>query len=95
MNLSSILEKNHLTSLFLSKSDNTSLQFLRYIFVGGIACCVDFGTLFFLTDFCKVFYLVSAAVGFLFGLLVNYGLSVSWVFPRRGTNDKRVEFLLS
>lgn len=88
------VEKNHVSSFLFGKSDDISVQFIKYVFVGGIAYFVDFVTLFMLTEFFKVFYLISAAFGFIFGLIVNYALSISWVFSKRASNDKRVEFLI-
>lgn len=43
----------------------------------------DTSTLFSLTQFLKVNYLVSAPLGFVVGTIVNYTLSRTWVFERR------------
>jgi putative flippase GtrA len=59
------------------------VQFLRYGFVGGAAFVCDFGTLYVATSLIGLHYLVSAVVGFIVGLLVNYWLSVRWVFGTR------------
>lgn len=90
----SSLEGRRLFSFIFSKSDNTSVQLLKYGFVGGIAYCVDFGSLFFLTEVVKIHYLISAAIAFILGLLTNYALSIFWVFPKRTLANKRAEFLL-
>lgn len=81
-------------SLLFAKSDKTSIQFLRYIFVGGIAYAVDFGSLFFLTEVIKIHYLISAAIAFILGLLTNYTLSIFWVFARRALTNRQMEFLI-
>jgi putative flippase GtrA len=81
-------------SFLFAKSDKTSTQFLRYIFVGGIAYAVDFGSLFFLTEVIKIHYLISAAIAFILGLLTNYTLSIFWVFARRALTNKQMEFLI-
>jgi len=83
-----------ITSFIFSKSDKTSNQLFKYGFVGGIAYSVDFGSLFFLTEVFKIHYLISAAISFILGLLINYALSIFFVFPKRTLTDKRVEFLL-
>ena len=70
-------------SSILSKSDKTFIQLLRYGIVGGIAYCVDFGFLIFLTEVIKIHYLISAAIAFILGLLTNYALSIFWVFSKR------------
>ncbi len=79
---------------FLKKNDSTHIQLLRYAVVGGCAYSVDFGALFFLTDYLHVHYLVSAAAAFSLGLLTNYTLSVLWVFSKRSISNKQKEFLL-
>jgi putative flippase GtrA len=81
-------------SLLFAKSDKTSIQLLRYTFVGGIAYALDFGSLFFLTEVVKIHYLISAPIAFILGLLTNYILSILWVFPRRTLASKRMEFLI-
>lgn len=80
--------------LFKEKTDNTFLQLFRYTFVGGFAFLVDFGTLFALTEFLHIHYLVSAGIAFILGLTVNYFLSVKWVFNSRAMDNRLLEFLL-
>ena len=81
-----------LHQLFASRSDNTLIQLFRYTFVGGFAFMVDIGSLYALTEFLQFHYLVSAAIAFMLGLVVNYRLSVIWVFSRRAVRSKWVEF---
>lgn len=72
-----------------------AVQFLRYLTVGGVAFVADFSTLYALTEFANLHYLASATIGFLLGLLINYGLSVRWIFPVRTYRARaRVEFIL-
>ena len=80
--------------LIKSKQDSTLIQFFRYTFVGGIAFVVDFATLYSLTEFVKIFYLVSASIAFLLGLAVNYLLSTKWVFHNRIIENKWKEFII-
>lgn len=87
-------EKKNKISLLFAKSDKTSTQFIRYIFVGGIAYAVDFGSLYFLTDIIRIHYLISAAAAFILGLITNYILSIFWVFARRTLTSKQMEFLI-
>lgn len=88
------LKNRRKISFILSKSDKTFIQLLRYGIVGGIAYCVDFGFLIFLTEVIKIHYLISAAIAFILGLLTNYALSIFWVFSKRTLADKRIEFLI-
>ena len=74
--------------------NDTRVQVVRYTIVGGLAFVVDFGTLFGLTEWLSFHYLASAAIAFVLGLLVNYELSVRWVFARRTVDRKLVEFTI-
>jgi len=66
-------------------------QFARYVLVGGVAFAADAGTLWTLTELAGVHYLLSNVGGFAVGLLVNYLLSVTWVFSRRSGHHVGVE----
>ncbi|MEF3280630.1 MAG: GtrA family protein [Elusimicrobiota bacterium] len=68
-------------------------QFCKYTIVGGVAFCVDYFLLWFLTEFAKVYYLISSALSFMTGLIVNYILSIVWVFDKRRIKNRRLEFL--
>lgn len=81
-------------TVLTSAKDDTLSQLTRYTVVGGLAFSVDFGLLFVLTHFFHIHYLVSAAMAFLFGLSVNYFLSISWVFGKRSVGNRWVEFLV-
>jgi putative flippase GtrA len=79
--------------LLKSKTDNLFVQIFRYTFVGGLAFIVDFSLLYLLTDLFKIHYLVSAGISFIFGLLVNYLLSILWVFNSRKIKNVMNEFI--
>jgi putative flippase GtrA len=64
---------------------------MRYFVASAAALAADFMMLVGLTEFLKVNYLVSAAVGFSVGLLVNYVLSVTWVFRERRLENRWFE----
>jgi len=80
--------------LFTNGTNNTTVQFLRYTVAGGCAFAFDFSCLYFLTSYCHVYYLVSAAIAFLVGLAVNYALSIAWVFNRRRMSNWLSEFVV-
>lgn len=84
--------RSRLEALFRIPTDSTLVQFLRYTFVGGAAFVLDFGTLFVLTEYGGVYYLTSAAIAFLLGLVANYALSIFWVFSRRTLERRWLEF---
>ncbi len=87
-------KNSKIQSIFKGKTNNTLLQLFRYTFVGGFAFLVDIGTLYFLTEFFHIHYLVSAGIAFIFGLTTNYILSVLWVFNSRMAKNRWVEFFL-
>jgi putative flippase GtrA len=76
-------------------SNSVVAQFLRYAVVGGIASVVDFGIF-------DLFYrvltprndLVSVTAGFCCGLVLNYLLSILWVFDARSRADAKTEFAI-
>jgi putative flippase GtrA len=92
------LDRNRLIhrsrSLFAGATNNTLVQLFRYTFVGGIAFVVDFAALFLLAEFCKIPYLVSAALAFLLGVTTNYAISVIWVFDKRTVRSRGTEFAI-
>jgi putative flippase GtrA len=87
-----VARANKWRALVFGASDGTIVQLARYTVVGGLAFGVDFSILYLLTDFGGVHYLVSAAIAFCGGLLVNYALSRAWVFERRSLNNNCLEF---
>jgi putative flippase GtrA len=77
-----------LKSIFLQSSTKTSVQLLRSLLAGGIAFIIDWSVLFSLTEFFHIHYLISSTIGFIFGLSVNYFISIIWVFSQRFLNKK-------
>ena len=82
-----------LNKLLLKPTGNTILQLFRYGFVGGMAFLVDYTTLFCLTHYAGIPYLLSAIIAFIFGLIANYLISISWVFQHSRKMRVWQEFL--
>ncbi|MHB1484728.1 MAG: GtrA family protein [Saccharofermentanales bacterium] len=82
--------------LFLYETDKTSVQFFRYLFVGGIAFAADFGTLAFLVEVSgfRDMELQAAAIAFIIGLTVNYLISKYWIFKNHRITNKVIEFAI-
>lgn len=74
------------------EADNTLVQLFRYVWVGGFAFIVDYGSLYILKEYVGFNYLLSAAIAFILGLAVNYLLSTLWVFPDSRLSNKMAEF---
>ncbi|MBP2044841.1 GtrA family protein [Methanobacterium aggregans] len=79
-------------TLLKESTDQTLIQFFRYTFVGGVAFLLDFGSLYYLTEYLGVYYLLSAAIAFILGLVANYILSITWVFDNHTLDNKVSEF---
>lgn len=70
-------------------------QFMRYLFTGGLAFLVDFGLFALCLYIFEWHYLLANLVGLLAGLVLNYALSVGWVFTaceRKLEKKKTAEF---
>lgn len=79
--------------LCIEKTDDTKIQFFRYIFVGGMAAVVNIGSLFALKECAHIHYLLANVIGFLLGLITNYLLSKALVFTKENTMGKIAEFI--
>lgn len=83
-----------LKGLFIEDTDNTIIQFFRYIFVGGISFVVDAGVLFIVKNL-GLNYLLAAAIGFAVGLAMNFSLSKKFIFTKKSNvKDSKAEFLV-
>lgn len=86
-------ENNLFYKLFLEETENGNLQFLRYIFVGGVAAIVNIGALYVLKEIFDIYYLVANIISFVLGLLTNYMLSKTYVFAKEHSINKTIEFI--
>lgn len=64
--------------IFVEETNDTMIQFIRYVFVGGTAFVADAAALWLLS--LVMHYLIAAGTAFVVGLLVNYALSKLFVF---------------
>ena len=80
--------------LFRQRTDNIFIQMFRYIFVGGAAFVVDFFFLYFFSDVCGIYYLISGILSFIISVLVNYIMSTKWIFNQDNIDNKVLEFNL-
>jgi len=82
----------HFGKIFGEKNSILLSQFIKYFFVGGFAFIIDISILYLLTQFLSIHYLISAIFGFIAGLIVNYLLSINWVFDTRNVKNQKIEF---
>ena len=67
-------------------------QILKFGVVGLFCFFIDFGLTTGLANFFGVHYLVSKFVGFVVSAIVNYLLSIKFVFTQKKEMDKKKEF---
>ncbi len=102
-----LLSEKRFGALFHGKTDNTLIQFFRYVFVGGLAAVFDWGIsslLFFFAFGAETgavfsffpwltFSMVANGGGFVGGLVLNYILSTCFVFQNSNVKNRFLEFL--
>lgn len=86
--------KRIVNTLFIDKTNNTFLQFFRYLFVGGIAAVVNIGMLYVFTEIFNIYYIFSNILSFTMGLIINYFLSKLYVFTDDVNISKTKEFTI-
>ena len=90
----SLLRKWRWRELLYKPTDNATLQFLRYIIVGGCAFVADFCTVWLLKEL-GLHYLVAGVFGFILGVIVNYILTKTLAFSgKRANMSREAEFAL-
>jgi putative flippase GtrA len=67
-------------------------QVFRFVIIGAITASLDFGTMYLLVRFAGMGYLMATAIGFSLGSVVNYILSILWVFRSGRFSRRRFEF---
>lgn len=69
-------------------------QLRQFVLYGGVsvaALAVDYGLLIFLTETVGLYYLVSATISFLVGMLLVYVSSVGFIFGERRLQNRSLE----
>ena len=71
-------------------------EFIRFCIVGGATFVIDYGLLFYLTEYAGIEYLISSALSFTVAVAVNYVLCLLFVFTNSRNGTKQfVLFILS
>jgi putative flippase GtrA len=69
-------------------------QLISYIAAGGIAFMADFAVLVLAVQLLHLHYLIGATLGFLFGSIVCYTLSLRWAFDEHSYGSRTLEIAL-
>lgn len=67
-------------------------QILKFGIVGFVCFLIDFGITTGLTNLFGVHYLISKFLGFVISAIVNYILSIKFVFTQKKEMDRKKEF---
>lgn len=76
----------------VGKPLNAKVQFFRYIFVGGFAAVVNLALTYTFTSVANVHYLTSEFIAFVVATVVNYLLSIWWIFEK--SSHFKLEFMI-
>ena len=68
-------------------------QIMKFIVVGGISFLVDFVVYGISCNVIGMHYIISGILGFLISVIVNYVLSMSFVFQSKENLSKQKEFI--
>lgn len=89
---------NKLLKLFHIKLDEKKekllLQMFKFAIVGGLAFVIDYVTLIICKEVFHLHTLISAAIAFTVSVIVNYILSVKWVFDVSDKHSGKRNFII-
>lgn len=69
-------------------------QIMKFGVVGFLCFFIDYFVLFAVTEFLGIDYLISSAISFSVSVIVNYILSITFVFSTKKDSNKVKEFVL-
>ena len=70
------------------------LQLFKFAIVGGIAFIIDYVTLIICKEVFHLNTLLSAAIAFTVSVIVNYILSIKWVFDVSNKHSNKRNFII-
>ena len=70
------------------------LQLVKFGAVGALCFFIDYGIMLLLTEVFGVQYLVSCCISFSVSVIVNYLLSMRFVFAAKANMKKRTQFVI-
>ena len=73
---------SNLHELIFAKTKNGRVQFFRYLFVGGFSAVVNLAIFYICYSRLNIHYLYAELIAFTVATVVNYVLSVWWIFER-------------
>lgn len=70
------------------------LQMVKFGAVGFLCFFIDYGIMLLLTELAGVNYLISCCISFSVSVIVNYLLSMHFVFAAKANMKKRTQFVI-
>lgn len=70
------------------------LQMVKFCAVGFLCFLIDYGIMLLLTEVAGVNYLISCSISFSVSVIVNYLLSMHFVFAAKANMKKRTQFVI-
>ena len=70
------------------------LQMVKFGAVGFLCFFIDYGIMLLLTELAGVNYLISCCISFSVSVIVNYLLSMHFVFTAKANMKKRTQFVI-
>lgn len=70
------------------------LQMVKFGAVGFLCFFIDYGIMLLLTELAGVNYLISCSISFSVSVIVNYLLSMHFVFAAKADMKKRTQFVI-
>jgi putative flippase GtrA len=69
-------------------------QIMKFGVVGFLCFFIDYFVLFAVTEFLGINYLISSGISFSVSVIINYILSIKFVFNTKKDNNKIKEFIV-
>lgn len=78
---------------FVEETEDTFIQFFRYLFVGGFAFIVDYAASIIAVRVFDIYEVYATIISFILGLTANYILSTLWIFRQRRIEKQSYDFI--
>lgn len=75
-------------------TQETTKQFGKFAIVGLTSLAVDYALLMFMVEVCKADLFFSTTVSFIVSVIINYALSMKYVFDHREGMSRKREFTI-
>lgn len=69
-------------------------EIFRFCIVGGISFFIDYGLLYFFTEYYHITYLISSAISFSVAVIINYFLCLTIVFKKAKNGWKQISLFV-